>query len=119
MLGQPRHGLASSGNNSRTKYQRTSLLLLRCPDFTYNENKTGSVSFPGATHKGFTAIANTLWRNGLRAALYRHAVLGDVTAVSVAGHSLGAGVAQLVAYATQVRRQAGCCCCCCLQLPRR
>jgi esterase/lipase len=73
-------------------------------EFTYNENKTGALYFPGATHKGFTAIANTLWCNGLRAALYRHAVLGNVTAVSVAGHSLGAGVAQLVAYAAQVRR---------------
>jgi hypothetical protein len=71
-------------------------------DFTYNENKTGNLAFPGATHQGFTAIANTLWNNGLRAALYSNVVQGTVTSVSVAGHSLGAGVAQLVAYATQV-----------------
>ncbi|WIA42326.1 hypothetical protein OEZ86_008339 [Tetradesmus obliquus] len=70
-------------------------------DFTYNENKTGTLSFPGATHQGFTALANTLWSIGLRAALFTNVVEGSVTSVSVAGHSLGAGVSQLVAYAAQ------------------
>lgn len=73
-------------------------------DFTYNENKTGTLSFPGATHQGFTALANTLWSIGLRAALFTNVVEGSVTSVSVAGHSLGAGVSQLVAYAAQVSK---------------
>lgn len=70
--------------------------------FTHNKNRTGYLSYPGATHKGFSAIAITLWFNGLRCALYTYVVKGRVKSVSVAGHSLGAGVAQLVAYLTQV-----------------
>lgn len=77
-------------------------------DFTYSENPTGSISLPGETHAGFTAITNTLWREGIRAALWNHVVLGRITSVSVAGHSLGAGVATLVAYAAQVSEIFGC-----------
>ncbi|KAF6264017.1 hypothetical protein COO60DRAFT_1634699 [Scenedesmus sp. NREL 46B-D3] len=88
-----------------TGFTTPGLLDFRC--FTHNKNRTGYLSYPGATHKGFSAIAITLWFNGLRCALYTYVVKGRVKSVSVAGHSLGAGVAQLVAYLTQdyLRRQ--------------
>ena len=96
------------------------LLHCRCysfiSDFRYQQhvnanNKANSVSgsdqeasfaFPGGTHAGFTSLADALWRGGL-GALLDGSVKGDVTHVSVAGHSLGAGVATLLSYRMQVR----------------
>eukprot|EP00882_Tetradesmus_deserticola_P012343 GHRQ01013082.1.p1 GENE.GHRQ01013082.1~~GHRQ01013082.1.p1 ORF type:complete len:319 (+),score=51.77 GHRQ01013082.1:1236-2192(+) len=71
-------------------------------DFSYSETSSSYLKFPGKTHAGFTAIANKLWLEGLRDALYRNVVKGHIKSVAVTGHSLGAGVAQLVAYAAQV-----------------
>jgi esterase/lipase len=68
-------------------------------DLAYNQNATGSIRFPGTTHQGFTALANALWYQGVRASLYSNVVKGSVTSVPIAGHSMGASVATLLAYA--------------------
>jgi esterase/lipase len=71
-------------------------------DLAYNHNATGSIRFPGKTHQGFTALTNALWRQGVREALFEEVVKGSITSVSIAGHSMGASVATLLAYAAQV-----------------
>jgi esterase/lipase len=80
-----------------------------CPaaDLQYNQNATGNIKFPGKTHKGFTKLANMLWLQGVREALYSNAVKGLVTSVSIAGHSMGASVATLLSFAAQVGSAAG------------
>ena len=65
-------------------------------------NQETAFAFPGGTHAGFTSLADALWRGGLRALLDGN-VKGCVTHISVAGHSLGAGVATLLSYRMQVR----------------
>ena len=69
-----------------------------------NEDRAKAKAFalPGSTHAGFTSLAVALWRGGLRT-LLDASVEGGVTHVSVAGHSLGAGVATLLSYRMQVR----------------
>jgi len=60
------------------------------------------VPLPGRTHFGITRIARRLWNTGIKGALDQHVGSGTVTDVSIAGHSLGAGVATIVAYLAQV-----------------
>ena len=64
--------------------------------------KAKAFALPGSTHAGFTSLAVALWRGGLRT-LLDSSIEGGVTHVSVAGHSLGAGVATLLSYRMQVR----------------
>ena len=65
-------------------------------------NQEAAFAFPGGTHAGFTSLADALWRGGMHALLDGN-VKRDVTHISVAGHSLGAGVATLLSYRMQVR----------------
>ena len=62
------------------------------------------MNLPGKVHQGFASIASSLWPY-IKSAL-QYLVLqknkGDIKNVYVAGHSLGGGVATLVAYAAQV-----------------
>eukprot|EP00775_Hariotina_reticulata_P007421 gene7421-7630_t len=71
-------------------------------NFSYNEEAgAGPVPLPGRTHAGITGVAGSLWTSGIQRALDRYVVRGSITSVSVAGHSLGAGVATIVAYMAQ------------------
>ena len=67
-----------------------------------NGDRAKAFALPGSTHAGFTSLAVALWRGGLRT-LLDSSIEGGVTHVSVAGHSLGAGVATLLSYRMQVR----------------
>ena len=51
-------------------------------------------------HYGFSLIFNETWAE-VQAALDALVVTGKVTQVFVAGHSMGAGIATLIGYATQ------------------
>lgn len=80
--------------------------LLCSADFDYNTGSTslqpGSITFPGQVHQGFARVAASLW-GGVAAALKDViGTNGQINNVYVAGHSLGAGVATLIAYGTQV-----------------
>jgi pimeloyl-ACP methyl ester carboxylesterase len=79
-------------------------------DFDYNTGPTslqpGSITFPGQVHQGFARVAASLWGSsgGIAAALKDVIdTNGKINNVYVAGHSLGAGVATLISYGTQVR----------------
>jgi predicted alpha/beta hydrolase len=71
-------------------------------DFDYRHTTSSSLRLPGKVHAGFAGIAQQLWDNGLKAALDSHALSGRASTVQFSGHSLGAGVAALLSYASQV-----------------
>jgi hypothetical protein len=72
-------------------------------DFDYRHTtSSSSLGLPGKVHAGFARIAEQLWANGLKAAVDTHVVAGSVSTVQFSGHSLGAGVATLLAYTSQV-----------------
>jgi hypothetical protein len=73
-------------------------------DFDYRQiiSSSSSLGLPGRVHAGFAGIAEQLWSNGVKAALDSHVLSGRVSTVQFSGHSLGAGVATLLAYASQV-----------------
>ncbi|KAG1666288.1 hypothetical protein FOA52_004769 [Chlamydomonas sp. UWO 241] len=66
-------------------------------DFTYGFANTSGTPLGGmgGIHEGFTKIALTLFE-GLKPILDTHVVRGNASAVSIAGHSLGAGVSTVM-----------------------
>jgi hypothetical protein len=85
-------------------------------DFAYNQTtryavkyaspsgRRRSVTLKGAVHSGFASIHREVAPSILRAVL-SEAAQSKADTVIVTGHSLGAGVGQLVALALQVRRR--------------
>jgi len=78
-------------------------------DFKYRQvpgKYVAGMYLPGRVHQGFASVASSLWP-GIKSALHslvKHKSSGRaITHVYVAGHSLGAAVATLMAYAVQVR----------------
>lgn len=95
---------------------------LHCADFNYNQTiPKYMLRLPGRVHQGFASIAASIWPP-LRSALSQLMPSRDngnwhpgsgwgsprgISNVYVSGHSLGAGVATLIAYTMQVRFQSG------------
>ena len=61
-------------------------------------------SYPGLVSKGFLTSANALWP-ALQQLLQREVLQGGVASVTIAGHSLGAAMATMLSYRSQVRRR--------------
>lgn len=74
-------------------------------DFTYNQSTVpvlDGVSFPSPMHVGFTKAYQAVWKGGIQDALQEYVVdQSQPMSVYVAGHSLGAAVAQFVGFAAQ------------------
>jgi pimeloyl-ACP methyl ester carboxylesterase len=66
---------------------------------------------PGMISAGFYTQAESLWKAGLGATIEREIARG-CKSITIAGHSLGAAVAQLLAVRIEV--SSGSCCCCCM-----
>ena len=80
------------------------LLLWADFDWTQVPANSNELQLPGNTHAGFNKVALYLWTVGIQAAIDAEVLRGRITNVAFAGHSLGASVAGLLAYATQVRK---------------
>jgi hypothetical protein len=92
----------NSNHNIRASVPLYMLHARHAADFDYRHTTSSSLRLPGKVHAGFAGIAQQLWDNGLKAALDSHVLSGRVSTVQFSGHSLGAGVAALLSYASQV-----------------
>lgn len=69
------------------------------PDLSYAQ--VSDPHYPGSVARGFSSSANLVWP-AVEAALQQQVLNGTVTAVTLAGHSLGAAMATLLAFRAQV-----------------
>lgn len=74
-------------------------------DFTYNQTSAVLPTLlQSPVHQGFGNVLNTIWTstNGVKSILDKYVIKGNtVTHITIAGHSLGAGVSTLMSVATE------------------